>query len=627
MADQPITKEKLIKADIDADNLGKAANELGTVNPRYGNPYKTAPQTIQDLQQKADQVVAQGFYKGFATETLLKASKPTVSEMRARADDTRKIYRWNRASAEGVTPVEGEWTDTGLSDKDLAEDYTDRMISEVEDKISENLTTNLENDLDITADKFGNVYRRTDNKGRLFLPGLEDSVQDVINNLGSEVLQTVEAVASLEPAKGAIKFDYDNNLDTSHDPFGNVYRYTNERGEMFLTGMDGSVQEEIQDLKQKNSEVSAKSTDLLRKFKKVDLFEPAVLEMLSFASTQEIGKTVPAPLGIYKQRFSIGNSWMSNYRFNVDPPYIPVVTPYGNDRGVVHPHILEFPNGFNGWRYLVGATGYTGSSTREENPFLYGSNDLESFTLLTGLLDEPDVYSWEWGIKYNSDIALAHDPISNELIVIWRRYEPITVSGAPSELKTKSYFYAVRTRDLVNFSERELIWESTPGSTTEKDIVSPAFVYDAQENIWHMFGCTSTRTATQGVVHFTSSELKPGWVFQNYIAMPDGSNPWHLDARWVGNKIVMLIQERDSSYSNTGLRFGVQRTVGDFINFDWDVDFINKSGANVYKGTFCPEFNDVGEMRLNLLWTFGPGASNVYKFLVHKSEFLNVERS
>lgn len=123
MADQPVTKEKLINADIDVDNLGKAANELGTVNPRYGNPYKTAPQVIQDLQQKADQVVAQGFYKGYTTEALLLADKPAVTEMRARADDTRKIYRWNRTSAEGETPIAGTWTDTGVSDLDQAKNF------------------------------------------------------------------------------------------------------------------------------------------------------------------------------------------------------------------------------------------------------------------------------------------------------------------------------------------------------------------------------------------------------------------------------------------------------------------------------------------------------------------------
>ena len=34
MADQPVTREKLINADIDVDNLGKAANEETIVTPR-----------------------------------------------------------------------------------------------------------------------------------------------------------------------------------------------------------------------------------------------------------------------------------------------------------------------------------------------------------------------------------------------------------------------------------------------------------------------------------------------------------------------------------------------------------------------------------------------------------------
>lgn len=81
--------------------------------------------TLNQFQAKADDVIAQGFYKSYATETALKASLPTVSEMRARADDTRKIWRWSRTSAEGVTPVTGTWTDTGLSDLDQANNRMD----------------------------------------------------------------------------------------------------------------------------------------------------------------------------------------------------------------------------------------------------------------------------------------------------------------------------------------------------------------------------------------------------------------------------------------------------------------------------------------------------------------------
>ena len=115
-----VTKQELEAAKIDVKNAGEAVNEKKIVNPRYGAPFKSLPLAIEELNIKADDVIAQGFYKSYATETALKASLPAVSEMRARADDTRKIWRWNRTSAEGVAPVTGTWTDTGLSDKDIA---------------------------------------------------------------------------------------------------------------------------------------------------------------------------------------------------------------------------------------------------------------------------------------------------------------------------------------------------------------------------------------------------------------------------------------------------------------------------------------------------------------------------
>lgn len=97
--------------------------------------------TLNQFQAKADEVIAQGFYTGYATETALKASLPNASEMRARADDTRKIWRWNRTSAEGVTPVTGTWNDTGLSELDLAKDFanSNALFKPVALSVSSNL--------------------------------------------------------------------------------------------------------------------------------------------------------------------------------------------------------------------------------------------------------------------------------------------------------------------------------------------------------------------------------------------------------------------------------------------------------------------------------------------------------
>ena len=133
MADM-VTKQELEAAKIDVKNAGEAVNEKKIVNPRYGAPFKSLPLAIEELNIKADEVIAQGFYTGYATETALKASLPTVSEMRARADDTRKIWRWNRTSAEGVVPVTGAWIDTGLSDLDQAKTYSNLTVDTVVQK-------------------------------------------------------------------------------------------------------------------------------------------------------------------------------------------------------------------------------------------------------------------------------------------------------------------------------------------------------------------------------------------------------------------------------------------------------------------------------------------------------------
>lgn len=52
MADQPVTREKLINADIDVENLGKAVNEKVVVNPRYGVPYKSIPLVSAEFYEK-----------------------------------------------------------------------------------------------------------------------------------------------------------------------------------------------------------------------------------------------------------------------------------------------------------------------------------------------------------------------------------------------------------------------------------------------------------------------------------------------------------------------------------------------------------------------------------------------
>ena len=61
----------------------------------------------------------------FQMETDLLLSKPDKLKVLAKALDTKKEWLWNRTSADGVTPVAGNWTDAGLSDVDLMQTMLD----------------------------------------------------------------------------------------------------------------------------------------------------------------------------------------------------------------------------------------------------------------------------------------------------------------------------------------------------------------------------------------------------------------------------------------------------------------------------------------------------------------------
>ena len=70
MADM-LTPEKLMNADIDVEKLGEAVNENKIVNPRYGDPYYSAPMAVQ-------RIMDMGGWDSFPTQTELQASTPTT---------------------------------------------------------------------------------------------------------------------------------------------------------------------------------------------------------------------------------------------------------------------------------------------------------------------------------------------------------------------------------------------------------------------------------------------------------------------------------------------------------------------------------------------------------------------
>lgn len=175
-----ILKKVLAGLETKADftTINEALQDIEGLKVDIGFEVENVNTTLDQFQAKADDVIAKGFYTGYATETALKASLPAVSEMRARADDTRKIWRWNRTSAEGVTPVTGTWTDTGLSDLDQAKGYADEKTKAIDLDQNKNVIHAV-----LSAD--GTVLEYTDSNGNKYLIGNDAPLQEQLTTAPS----------------------------------------------------------------------------------------------------------------------------------------------------------------------------------------------------------------------------------------------------------------------------------------------------------------------------------------------------------------------------------------------------------------------------------------------------------
>lgn len=494
MADQPVTREKLIKADIDVDNLGKAANEKVVINPRYGDPYKSAPLVIEEMQTKADQMVAQGFYKGYTTEALLLADKPVVAEMRARADDTRKIYRWNRTSAEGVTPIAGGWIDTGLSELDQAKNYTDEKTEIIEDKINQAFSQNNSEPLLQVHDSEFNLVAEIDQNAHLYLPGLSDSVQNEINEQKKVSLNT-----SMIGSLSHVMTDDDDNVVLGVELDGGLH----------VVGMQASVQEKL------GVKSLVPPIKLYTPYHNLsDEAKDCVLSTM--VSSKQMA---PVPFNMLPHDFAISDDFINQLSLTIDPGYVPVDTTYSKDDQLVHPYIIEFRGGFRGYRYLMCITPLL--IEEQENPHILGSRDLTSWELLTGFEQPianptPD--------RFLSDNGFTYDPVNGMLIVFWRNTEIGT------NLDSKFFYKA--TYDGVEWTEAQLMMSPTGDS-----LLSPAILFDPRDNLWHLW----TGKVEGTLMHFTAKHLNDAWELQSTTPF---SGLWHFEVKYVGDKYVMLADVR-----------------------------------------------------------------------------------
>ena len=120
MADKPISYEKLVNADKNADTLEDfiESDENTTVISRLGRTFPSLAKAIKLMIEAGDVVP-------FPTTQLLQAWTPDTSPRAAKALDTNKVYFWGKLTE---SETGDSWHETGWSDLYRAQQYTDAEL-------------------------------------------------------------------------------------------------------------------------------------------------------------------------------------------------------------------------------------------------------------------------------------------------------------------------------------------------------------------------------------------------------------------------------------------------------------------------------------------------------------------
>ena len=220
-----------------------------------------------------------------------------------------------------------------------------------------------------------------------------------------------------------------------------------------------------------------------------------------------------------------GVTWDVDVETAVAPiaPDAPVlITTYaGAPNSIVHPSVLFFDGGWNGWRYWMVYTPFNGGDIAVENPSIAVSNDGDTWTTPAGLTN-PIVA--RPGTGYNADPNLFMSP-DGTMNMVWKSVTPTNTKE--TRLTT--------TRDGVTWTPSVLLFVNS------FEDVSPAVLYDnGQYRMW-----TVKHSDTPNTMYVRTAPSPTGpWSapVACTAALPAGAELWHMDIKRMGQQYHCLMQ-------------------------------------------------------------------------------------
>jgi len=262
----------------------------------------------------------------------------------------------------------------------------------------------------------------------------------------------------------------------------------------------------------------------------------------------------------------ITNKWYPDSNQNIDidierftevyPQTLLAIPSYVEDakNELVHPTLLYFPNGWNGYKYWMCATPYPSAQSAYENPSMYVSNDCITWIVLSGVTNP--IEAKPAGSAYNSDPTLFMMPDGITMCLV------IKVSGEEESER----FYLKTTTNGINWTTRQLIFGTL--ASAEQN-VSPSFWWDGSQ--WYMFSI-NILPATNVLQYRTCATLDGTWseaIVCNIANVPTGKEPWHFEIRKYKNVYIMLINYMTTGGSSNGI-----------LRFAWSPDGVNWASSS-----------------------------------------------
>lgn len=196
----------------------------------------------------------------------------------------------------------------------------------------------------------------------------------------------------------------------------------------------------------------------------------------------------------------------------------------------IHPKVLYFDSGWNGFKYWMAYTPYPFGATDAENPCIAVSNDGESWSTPTGLTN-PLATAPSGG--YNSD---THFVFRNDLNRLELWYRPYHIADNENQICRRV------STDGLTWGAVEILIDYTSQS-----ILSPSVIFE--DNKYKMWYCDA------GVVKYQESTDGLTWSSPTIIPMAYSSTfrAWHMDVIKTELGLEFLIQGyKDGGGNNTG---------------------------------------------------------------------------